>query len=245
MTTDAYKDKSLNTALASWAELRHDTILYVKQSYTSMAAGTGLPPEAMYWVEPMPEVYNALSDLAKMTRSGLSGMDLFGDELGTPFNSLVGLLDELTVIAINELEGKQLTDAEKNTVEYIGDRMSNIIEQLALVTGEKAEKPADDPWVEEVLEIEGDPYKTTVVADVHTDGNMEQVLEVGSGFVDWLVVVRRIEDGVLGATIGPIFTYYEFPWPMKDRLNDDQWKELLDGAEPPARPEFVQSIYPQ
>jgi len=32
---------------------------------------------------------------------------------------------------------------------------------------------------------------------------------------------------------------------MKDRLNDDQWKELLDGDETPARPEFVQSIYAQ
>lgn len=201
----------MNTALASWAELRHDTILYVKQSYTSSMGGA-MPPEAMYWVEPMPEVYNALSDLAKMTRTGLNEMDLFGDELGTPFNSLVDLLDELTAIAVNELEGKQLTTSEKITIEYIGYSMSNIIEQLALVTGERTEKPEDEPWAdEEVLEVQGDPYKTTVVADVHTDGNMGEVLEVGSGYIDWLVVVRRIEDGVLGAAIGPIFTYYEFP----------------------------------
>jgi hypothetical protein len=245
MTTDAYRDKSLNTALASWAELRHDTILYVKQSYTGMAAGSAapLPVEAMYWVEPMPDVYNALSDLAKMTRTGLDDLGLFSEELGTPFDSLVGLLDKLTVIAVNELEGKQLTDAEKATVEFIGETMSGIINQLGLVTGDKAEKPADDPWAQETLEIEGDPYKTTVVADVHTDGNMAEVLEVGSGTIDWLVVVRRIDDGVLGAAIGPIFTYYEFPWPMQDRLNDEQWIDLLGGAETPARPEFVQSFY--
>jgi len=34
MQTQAWQDKELQTALASWAELRHDTILYAKQSYT-------------------------------------------------------------------------------------------------------------------------------------------------------------------------------------------------------------------
>ena len=35
--------------------------------------------------------------------------------------------------------------------------------------------------------MKGGPYKTTVVADVHTDLNMGEVLEVGSGYIDWLV----------------------------------------------------------
>ncbi|MEA3255232.1 MAG: DUF3160 domain-containing protein, partial [Candidatus Altiarchaeota archaeon] len=34
MQTEAWQDKELNTVLASWTELRHDTILYAKQSYT-------------------------------------------------------------------------------------------------------------------------------------------------------------------------------------------------------------------
>jgi len=245
MTTDAYWDKSLNTALASWAELRHDTILYVKQSYTSMALGetsAALPPEAMYWAEPMPDVYHALSDLAKMTRTGLTDMGLFGDELAAPVNRLVRLLDDLATIALNELDGKVLTDQEKGTIEYIGDTMSSIINALAMVTGEKEEKPADDPYVQETLKIQGDPYKTTVVADVHTDGNMEEVLEVGSGFIDWMVIVRRIDEGVLGAAIGPIFTYYEFPWPMKNRLNDDEWNELLNSDDSPARPQCLRGF---
>ena len=32
--TPAWQTKQLNAGLGSWAELRHDTILYVKQSYT-------------------------------------------------------------------------------------------------------------------------------------------------------------------------------------------------------------------
>ena len=41
MQTTAWQDKELNITLASWAELRHDTILYVKQSYT-MAEREGM-----------------------------------------------------------------------------------------------------------------------------------------------------------------------------------------------------------
>lgn len=34
MQTEAWAMKNLNTQLASWTQLRHDTILYVKQSFT-------------------------------------------------------------------------------------------------------------------------------------------------------------------------------------------------------------------
>ena len=36
--TEAWGRRMLNTQLASWAELRHDTILYAKQSYTGGAS---------------------------------------------------------------------------------------------------------------------------------------------------------------------------------------------------------------
>lgn len=218
----------------------------MKQSYTSGVGGTSapiLPPETIYWAEPLPDVYQDLSDLAKMTRAGLTDMGLFGGELNTPFSRLVDLLDALTSIALNELDGKELTSQEIHTIKYIGDTMSAIINELALVTGEKAERPSGGYEIRERLEIEGDPYKTTVVADVHTDGNTNRVLEVGSGFIDWTVVVRRIDEGVLGAAIGPIFTYYEFDWPMTDRLNDDEWNTLLSGSTPFARPPFTSSYY--
>ncbi len=246
MTTDAYKDKSLNTALASWAELRHDTILYVKQSYTSMMdGGMEIPPEIMYWVEPMPEVYQALSDLTKLTRTGLTDMGLFDSELDRPVGALVELLDTLTSISINELEGKALTENEKFTIENVGDSIQSILTRLGKVTMQALEKPQDDPDAWEELEVEGDTYKTTVIADVHTDPNTDRVLEVGSGYIHWMVIVRRIDDETLGAAIGPIFSYYEFPWPIQDRLDDEQWQALLNGSGAPARPEFLKGLYPE
>jgi hypothetical protein len=72
MRTWSWAMKSLNTQLASWAQLRHDTILYVKQSYTpdlicSYPAG---------FVEPCPEFYHAMWLLADKAHSlKLEGLD--------------------------------------------------------------------------------------------------------------------------------------------------------------------------
>lgn len=246
MSGDAYRDKGLNTALASWAELRHDTILYVKQSYTAMAPGNVgpvPPPEAMYYVEPVPDVYARLGDLARMTERGLSDMGMFPSRVSGPNTQLIALLDELVAISVHELQGLGLTEDETATVDNIGATFQSILVSLGKAVTLETNQPEDvqGPSVV-VTSIMGDPFKTAVVADVHTDGNLEQVLEVASGQVDWMVVVNRLEDGSLGATVGPVFSYYEFPWPMKDRLNDDQWSGLLSGSETPARPEFLDAI---
>ena len=42
--TEAWGRRLLNTQLASWAQLRHDTILYAKQVYAEMGAGPLPPP---------------------------------------------------------------------------------------------------------------------------------------------------------------------------------------------------------
>jgi len=58
MRTQAWEEEQLNAALASWTELRHDTILYAKQSYTPVE--TSLPPSVPGYVEPVPEFYGRL-----------------------------------------------------------------------------------------------------------------------------------------------------------------------------------------
>ena len=61
MRTAAWKRKQLQTGLASWAELRHDTILYAKQSVTAHAVCEY--PEG--YVEPYPRFYETLAQLAR------------------------------------------------------------------------------------------------------------------------------------------------------------------------------------
>ena len=43
-------------------------------------------------------------------------------------------------------------------------------------------------------------------------------------------------------THGGIFSYYEFPWPMADRLTDEQWNALLGTEREPARPAWTESF---
>ncbi|GAH25839.1 unnamed protein product, partial [marine sediment metagenome] len=58
MQSVAWIDKELQATLGSWAELRHDTILYTKQSYPMMVTAMPGEPKRTYgYVEPYPEVY--------------------------------------------------------------------------------------------------------------------------------------------------------------------------------------------
>ncbi len=75
MKSEAWVDKGLNTSLGSWTELRHDTILYAKQSYTREVS-MPLEQDTHGYVEPDPELYGRLASLAKMTADGLRSRDL-------------------------------------------------------------------------------------------------------------------------------------------------------------------------
>ncbi len=246
MGGDAYRDKALQTGLASWAELRHDTILYVKQSYTSGIGGSSaIPPVEVnpYYVEPQPEVYSRLADLTRLTRAGLRELEMLATDLDTPITRLETLLGRLTSISVAELEHEVIDESDQEYISHIGTTFGNIILSIAAATSSVPEPP--DPSIPSTLvrSVEGDPYKTTVVADVHTDGNTRRVLEVGSGYVDWAVVVNLDPTGALVANIGPVFSYYEFPHPMDDRLDDEAWQALLDGPDAPSRPAFVRDLY--
>jgi hypothetical protein len=60
MRTRTWAMKTLNTQLASWTQLRHDTILYAKQSYTD--EGQCVYPKG--FVEPRIEFWKRLKDTA-------------------------------------------------------------------------------------------------------------------------------------------------------------------------------------
>jgi hypothetical protein len=60
MQTAAWWQQKMNTQCASWAQLRHDNLLYAKQSYSG-----GVTCSYPYgYVEPIPEFYKAVKDYA-------------------------------------------------------------------------------------------------------------------------------------------------------------------------------------
>jgi hypothetical protein len=81
-----------------------------------------------------------------------------------------------------------------------------------------------------------------MVADVHTDSNSQSVLEEGVGYVKLMVAAYQYPDGTVYLGAGPVFSTYEFKWPMAGRLTDPAWTNLLASASAPAPPAWTGSF---
>lgn len=221
MQTKAWQDKELTTALASWSQLRHDTILYAKQSYTMVIDSVAVPPEdkpVVGYVEPVPEFYNRLLALTRMSNKGLSEMEVLDEASKSRLQNLEKILDRLVNISNKELENEELSQQDYDFIKNFGDELNAVISEV----DEKAKK-------------------TTIIADVHTDTNTKQVLEEGTGYVKFIVVAYKVPDGRILIGAGPVLSYYEFKQPMNNRLTDEKWRELLSSA-PPEEPEWVSNF---
>ena len=219
MQTRGWQDKELTTALASWTELRHDTILYAKQSYTMTA--TAMPPEekpVVGYVEPVPEFYNRLLALTRMTNSGLGEMDVLDSSAKYRLENLEEILERLVDISSKELKNEELTPDDYDFIKNFGDNLDGVIS-----------------------DVDDRAKKTTIIADVHTESNTGQVLEEGVGYVDLIVVAYKLPDGRILIGAGPVMTYYEFKHPMGDRLTDEAWRALLK-SNPPQKPEWTSNF---
>ena len=218
MQTRAWQEKELQTSLASWTELRHDTILYAKQSYTPELGMSPQPKPVRGYVEPIPEFYARLLALTKMTENGLVDLDVLNETEKARLQSLEDLLERLINISRDELENKELTEDDYEFIRNFGERLDYVVAGV---------------------DVEG--KETTIVADVHTDCNTEMVLEEGVGYVNLIIVAYTVPDGRIIIGAGPVFSYYEFKQPMDDRLTDEKWKEMLR-SNPPERPGWVRGI---
>ena len=102
MKTTAWHHEKLNTQLTSWAELRHDNILYGKQSYTG---GTGCSYPYTF-IEPYPVLYEKLQLFAQ------NAADFFRDVFdGTQLSSNSNIVSYYT--RYSELMGNFKSIAEK------------------------------------------------------------------------------------------------------------------------------------
>jgi hypothetical protein len=223
--TEAWLDRQLTTALASWSALRHNTILYAKQSYTPVFVGiTSVqpipqpPPPPKGLVEPLPEFYARILTTARMAYSGLKELEVLNDNSETRLASLVRMLETLCDICVRQVENEALTESDN---EFLAD----FPEALKRAIGDVDEKG----------------LKTTIIADVHSDLNTKQCLEEASGYVDYVIVAYKRAEGDVVLAVGPVLSYFEFKHPMKDRLTDETWQEMLNTGKVPERPGWIAS----
>jgi hypothetical protein len=222
MQTIAWANKEILTALASWAELRHNTILYAKQSMTPSCIPPGLPKS---YVEPNPHLYARLASLVNYTRIGLENFGLLNEDFRDKLDLFEPLLLFLRDISVKELENTALTDAEYENIFCFGKAMQDLVSEYP---------DPQNPWHSNADDM-------AVVADVHTDSNTNTCLEEGVGYpLEIFVIVN--EGGIARITRGTIFSYYEFTQPIANRLTDEEWRDMLTDSEAPSMPQWTASF---
>jgi hypothetical protein len=237
MHTAAWWQEKMNTQLAAWAQLRHDNLLYAKQSYTPIPVCSF--PEA--FVEPVPGFYDAMHEMADSAaaifRSSMLASLPNGQRIVSFFKEMAGTLDTLGTIARKELAASPLTGAETTFLKQILYEVTDvgcvtIVELLG--------------WYPRLFYTGKDGLldENRVVADVHTSPADENgfmvgwVMHAGTGPVDMAVVVTTLPDGRSVACVGPVLSYYEHVTTNFKRLTDEEWKTLY-AVSPSFRPPLV------
>ena len=242
MRTVAWQQQKLNTQLASWTQLRHDNLLYAKQSYTH--GGECMYPHS--YVEPYPEFYSQIAAFAEKAET----FDVFSSIRGnftyqsvaeyfTAVKKTMAILEE---ISIKELNGEELNESEET---FLGDM---------LIEGNGSGPEFNGWYVDLLYDSDGGPryiYNPSdsdfLIADVHTQptdcaGNVVgKVLHVGVGQVNLGVFLAESPSNGFRpmAYIGPVMSYYETITENFDRLTDERWTKLLQEGLIPERPDWV------
>jgi hypothetical protein len=209
-------------------QLRRDTILYTAEGGVGELLDPGRRPAG--FVDPYPDVFARLVALSRMTRRGLEMLEIDVDNLAV--TKTLARFDELAAtlegIAVREVEGMPLSEEDERFLREFPDIYSAMTSEVLMMG-----RPP--PFI-----------GPAVVADVQSNFATAEVLEVGSGRAEVLLVMARVPGtDQLFAAAGPVFSYHEFRHPIDDRLTDEQWKEMLAEGTAPPQPAWTCSFrYP-
>ncbi|HOZ03693.1 MAG TPA: DUF3160 domain-containing protein [Candidatus Woesebacteria bacterium] len=230
MQNQAWARKELNTYLGSWSQLKHDTILYAKQVYAEMGGGPEEKDDRGY-VEPNPQVYARVGALITMTSEGLESRGLLSESMKENLTIMKQLVSSLQTISLKELRNESLNTEEHELIRSYGGQLEHF--WLEVNKNEPEFKESDRRGY-----LSENP--AAIIADVATDPNGE-VLEVGTGDISEIYVVVPI-DGKLRVAKGGVYSYYEFNWPLSDRLTDKKWREILRSEQKPEMPSWTEAF---
>lgn len=235
MKTKAWRRKQLNTALASWALLKHDAVLYAEQPMAAECGGGGLPePTYLGYVEPNLPFWKELESLLTITQDMLRRNNLLTETLERRGGNLADIVAKCRQAAEKELSGQPLTEQEHADIHHLGSTLEWFT--LSVIDPDET-YPSWDV-------LEGADRCVAQVSDVFTRNvpgcGKNGILYEAAGLPMEIYVVVEI-DGRCYLTRGATYSYYEFVRPLGDRLTDEQWQEMLySGKGVPPLPEWIQ-----
>ncbi|MBI5831352.1 MAG: DUF3160 domain-containing protein [Armatimonadetes bacterium] len=205
----AWADKSLLTMLAVWSASRHRPDgAEPGVTVTASTPSTNVPPS---YVEPAPDVYARLAQLAQALSIGLRGHGLLDADAETQ-------TDRFTTLCLlaKRLSETELRNESLNAVD---------LKRLAGIGAELATIGADEDRLAR-------PTMATAVAAL---GGTKLWEAVGPVQVVYAVVPDR---GKLYVARGALLSYHEFTAPA---LNDTAWRGLVADGTAPGQPEWAAS----
>jgi len=224
MLNQAWARKNLNTYIGSWTELKHDAQLYAKQVYAEMGGGIEDIDDRGY-VEPNPVLYARLAALTAMTREGLQSRQLLSERDTESLKRMEQLSLHLKQISEKELQNSPLSDEDYELIRSYGGQLEHFWLEALRDQGEKARSQllTDNPVM--------------IITDIAT-APPDLALEAGTGYVHSIYAIVPVE-GKLRIVKGGVYSTYEFIWPASDRLNDDQWRQMLFNKQNPPAPDWT------
>ena len=212
MTTDAWQRKNIGTVLGSYTELKHDTLLYAKQSYAERGGGGDLPEE----IPPVPKGYveadslfwSRIIALAKVTTAGLKDRGLMPDYFGLRYDKFIESCELFSSLVQKELNNELISeeDFEKLRVSgYSFDRLTMPLPNQELTKKER---------------------RAGIIADIHTDAVSSQVLYEATGKPFIIYTAVKDKNGAR-LTRGVVFNHYEFTGPLGERYADEDWQARI------------------
>jgi len=223
MRTPQWAAKDQQTGLGSYAELKHDTILYAKQFFAE--GGDNIPKNPRNWVEPDPVAFERLASAAGLLGQGLDARGLLTQQGAKLIADERDLFEFLGRLASDELAGKPLTKADNDRLRFLGGELE------AFWTRSSDLRPSG---------IATNDQEDALVADLGSSA--KNVLEIGTGRIDRLYVIVPDDSGGFEVAAGGVYSYYEFTTPAGQRLDDGSWHQLLNKKQAPERPAWEKSI---
>ena len=235
MTTAAWWQEKMNTQLGSWTELRHDNVLYAKESYT------GIPTCSFpySYVEPVPDFYLSVKNFGMKLNDIINGLPFTNGNIKSQIiyytNILSSTCDTLSIIAQKELDRIPLSQTElqflRGMLSYWGDDCGR-----------------NEVYYGWFYNIFYDPYnnfkkKDFVAVDIHTSAyDADQnyvgwVKHVCTGKINLGVFVVNYPDNVSRAYVGPLYSYYDYTTDNFLRLTDQEWLNTYQAVS--LRPDWV------
>lgn len=256
MRTPAWAMKTLNTQLASWTELRHDTVLYVKQPYT----GNILCSYPEGFIEPRISFWERMRDMALRTKDlvanlpktgqfvfepNSAGDTAFTNSIGTIYTNRLQFLDNFAaqMTTLRDISAKELSRQvlTSNETFFIQSLIENPF-QYGSVRSYSGWYPTLFYYNARALRSLISPCDMwdALVTDVHTDptdiivGDPGSILHEGVGTVHLLMIAVNWGPNDAAVYAGPVMSHYEFELGPATRETDSQWKsDLRAGIQPP------------